>query len=223
MTIKLPLENYYANTINVRGLSIDRKKKILIFNSSIEKFEFGKIARKLTKRLDIDDNIHCAYCGRELRYDQIIYSMIYSKNVGGVKIPQNMLITCKQCDNKKDNMNKFEYLKYINANKKEKMTIKAEVEKSINIYRKERAYKIPRNWIEYINIQEKKLKTDLLKISNKKMILNKDFFEKYKYFMTPIVINNQDYILDGIEIYKIAQKQKLNNIPVVIIENLKIV
>ena len=55
------------------------------------------------------------------------------------------------------------------------------------------------------------------------MILNKDFFEKYKYFMTPIVINNQDYILDGIEIYKIAQKQKLNNIPVVIIENLKIV
>ena len=220
MTIKLPLDN--TNVINIRGLSIDRRKNLVIFDSSIGKFKFNSIMTKLTNKLDVDGNTHCAYCGRELRYDEIVYNLIYPKNLGGIKIPQNMLISCKKCSENKGIMTKFEYLKFLNADKKEKKTIQNKVERSIKFYRKERGYKIPINWLDYVNIQEKKLKKNLLKINEKKLELNKEFFEKYKYFMTPIVINNQDYILDGIEIYKLAQKQKLNIIPVVIIGNLKI-
>lgn len=223
MIIKLPLENYMNNTISIRGLSIDRKKKIFIFNSNIGKFKFGLIMRMLTKKVDIDGNIHCAYCGRILRYDEIVYSRIYPKCVGGVKIPDNMLVTCKRCDKNKGNMTKFEYLEYINSNKKEKLVLQEKVKKSIEFYRKERAYKIPKNWIEYVNIKDEELKTNLVKVNKNRLKLNKEFYDKYKYFITPIVINTQKYILDGIEKYKYAKEQKVKFIPVIIIENLKII
>ncbi len=223
MTIKLPLENC-KNIINIRGLSIDRKKKILIFNHNIGKFKFGQIMRMLTKKVDIDGNIHCSYCGRILRADEIYYNRIYPKEVGGIKIPQNLLLTCKRCNNNKGNMmTKFEYLQFINSNKKQKLELKAKVKESIEFYRKEMAYKIPKNWIEYVNIEQEEIKTSLVKLNNNKLKFEKEFYDKYKYLTTPIVINSQKYLLDGVEKYKLARKQKLNNIPVVIIENLKIV
>ena len=180
--------------------------------------------RMLTKKVDIDGNIHCSYCGRILRADEIYYNRIYPKEVGGIKIPQNLLLTCKRCNNNKGNMmTKFEYLQFINSNKKQKLELKAKVKESIEFYRKEMAYKIPKNWIEYVNIEQEEIKTSLVKLNNNKLKFEKEFYDKYKYLTTPIVINSQKYLLDGVEKYKLARKQKLNNIPVVIIENLKIV
>ena len=222
MTIKLPLENL-PNTINIRGLSLDRKNKKLIFNSSIGSFKYGRIIRLLTRKVELDGNIHCSCCGKVLKNNEIFYNRIYPREVGGIKIPQNMLITCSKCNKNKGNMTKFEYLEYINSNEKQKKVIKQKVKKSMEFYRKERAYKIPKTWIEYININTTELKTKLLKINNKKMLYEKEFYEKYEYFITPIIINTQNYILNGVEKYKIAQKEKLDNIPVIIIENIKII
>ena len=39
------------------------------------------------------------------------------------------------------------------------------------------------------------------------MLYEKEFYEKYEYFITPIIINTQNYILNGVEKYKIAQKE----------------
>lgn len=99
-----------------KGYTFSAKKDIIAFeeNSMLKlkkrPFKFEYIMYDLTYKLK--GKRKCYYCGRVVEPSQITLDHVYAKGLGGPTIPQNMVPSCKKCNEEKENMTPDQFRVY---------------------------------------------------------------------------------------------------------------
>ena len=100
-----------------KGYTFSAKKDIIAFeeNSMLKlkkrPFKFEYIMYDLTYKLK--GKRKCYYCGRVVEPSQITLDHVYAKGLGGPTIPQNMVPSCKKCNEEKENMTPDQFRVYM--------------------------------------------------------------------------------------------------------------
>jgi len=167
----------------------------------------------------------CYYCGEIGLDDEITIDHMYPQDFGGPTITDNMLPSCKKCNGEKGNLNIRQYKKYLKAKTEgDLQECKEEIVRYQRELRKNGKFGIPRSWIS-----EKEV-TDIIVILNlgedyKKHKYQKiaKFYETYKYFQKPIIIDKNGFLLDGFLTLLYAKNNELKNIPTIQLDNVEVI
>lgn len=163
---------------------------------------------------------YCKSCTKELTMDHM-----FPQDLGGPTIPNNLLPACQECNNKKSNLTYSEYIKYrkrkgeVNRNKffiscmKEKEKLK-----------RNKKYQIPEKWIEKKPVSRILLSVDT-EITTRGNRYSKihNFYKKYGFLPKTIVVDKNNFLLDGALILFYAKNEGITNVPVIKLENVEVI
>ena len=68
---------------------------------------------------------------------------------------------------------------------------------------------------EIVNIENIRIKENFINPSNRKMKEREQYYKNHSYFKSVIVLDNNNYLIDGYTTYLLAKKYKFNYITIV--------
>ncbi|MCD3254360.1 HNH endonuclease [Clostridium botulinum] len=74
---------------------------------------YNKIEKLTIQIVKLQNPHRCAYCGRELKRDEITVDHVIPYSKGGKTDFTNLVIACKHCNQKKSNMTLNQYMIFI--------------------------------------------------------------------------------------------------------------
>lgn len=167
----------------------------------------------------------CWYCGRRMKKKEITMDHLYPQYLGGPTIPNNLVPACFECNNDKGILTEEQYRKLISVpkNKREEMKNKlvAENEK----LKMNKGYDLPREWISSKKIDKKILIACFMDESyiGKKYSKIEEFYRNNGKLPYPIVVDRNNYLLDGFLVLMFAKNNNISRIPTIVLENVEIV
>lgn len=196
------------------------KRGVLKFNRNCN---FLSLMYQLTYSLK-NDKI-CPYCGRRMEQNEMTLDHIYPRDLGGPTITNNLLPCCKECNSKKGNLTKEQFLNMLLAEQKgnEEKYLRA-IRKQQEELRKRGEYELPSMWVEKLNIREiQDLYSPHFNYRKTKMYNSiKEYYARYGILKRPILLDRNMIILDEILIYLFAKDRGVKKIPVIILDNVKV-
>lgn len=218
MNIKLPKEfqmksKYGKNVAYVEDGILKMKRKC----------PWRKVMTEIT--YEIYGKTECYYCGKTVSEDEITIDHIYPQDFGGPTISDNMLPSCSKCNVQKGNLDIRQYQKYLKAKKEGNLKeYKEEIAKKQRKIRRNGKFGIPKSWLSEKDI------TDIIVIFNlgedyKKHKYQKiaKFYETYKCFQKPIVIDRNGFLLDGFLTLLYAKNNELRSVPTIQLDNVEVI
>lgn len=166
----------------------------------------------------------CSYCGQEFNTDDMTVDHLYPFSLGGPTIPENLVPTCKKCNQTKSYLTAEEYFKFkmlpINERENFKKQMKNEHEE---ILRKGLCI-TPKDFFteEHIgHIIVPMNMSDPFHNTNYNTIAN--HYKIYKQYKYPIALDRKNYLLDGFYVVVLAKKNKDINLLANKLENVDVV
>lgn len=170
----------------------------------------------------------CYYCNNMLNEEDVTLDHLYPVSTGGISIPENLRISCNDCNTHKGDLTEMEYMKYLeiekNGEKKEtrKFRKRKELEKEKLKYTK--GFDMPQEWITLFSIKHitgKAAKTVDNDIEDKieRYHFIEEFIEKYGHFPNPIIVDKNYVMLNGRLCYQFALEHNISELPAVVLEN----
>lgn len=167
----------------------------------------------------------CCYCKELIPEDEITIDHMYPQEFGGPTITNNMLPSCKKCNNEKGNLNTSQYKAYLKAKKLGRVEgFRKEIKKYQDYTRQFNDFNIPIEWltekriyqlIVVFNMQENYKGKKYQKIAK--------YFETYHHFQKPIIIDKNGFVLDGFLAVMYARNVGLEKLPVIQLENVEVI
>ncbi len=168
--------------------------------------------------------MECYYCHKKEKNLTIDHQ--YPVAFGGVSLTSNMVFACKDCNGRKGNMNEEEFKEWRtlkNKNRRDSYYNSKIGQKTKKIKIKgEYGFDLPHQWISFIDVESIKPLRDLQIRTSKKYKKAYEFVEKNQKIPRPLILSSNYYLLDGYIAYSIAQEFELKNIPVIILNNVKV-
>lgn len=180
---------------------------------------FSDIMYQLTYQMK-GSNV-CGYCKKEKEKNKMTIDHMYSQELGGPTITNNLLPCCKKCNRKKGNLTSKEFREYSKKKQDKKAQYLEKVQRHQEKLKRNRKYHIPIGWIE-----ERKV-SDLVLIwipnySDDRYKKEKTYYEETGMFKKIAIIDKNNKILSGALSYVIAKKMKLKTMPVIYLENVEL-
>ena len=166
----------------------------------------------------------CYYCGKLIEVpSQITLDHIHPVSLGGPTIPQNLLPACRKCNGRKENMTPQQFQAYKNlvddTQRKnflqEYLNVKSFQERWVHI--------LPEEWISETTISDLLVLMDLSDTNTRKYKRIKDYYLRCKQFPKPIIVDSQNFVLDGFTAVLYAKNNKIKKIPTIILENVAVI
>lgn len=205
-----------------------------------EKFNYGNQAKIVDGILKIPSGIgmrefmyrlalankgkKCWYCGKKLKKENIIMDHLYPQDLGGPTIPNNLAPTCPECNHQKGNLTEKQYRNLINAPKNKKRELKSKFIARNESRKMKKGYYLPREWIT-----TKKIDSILVTwfmneaYTGKKYGKIETFYRQYGKLPYPIVVDRNNYLLDGFLVLIFAKNHNISNIPTIVLDNVEVV
>lgn len=166
----------------------------------------------------------CVYCGSPLRRADITLDHRYAKCTGGIDITNNLFCCCFECNLKKANLSHKEYLyyRYISDSKEQKNIFLMNATKKREQSLKKHGFILPNKWVEIQNISSincKKMKI----VRSKKYCRKVEFYKKYKKMPSPIIVDKNNRLLNGLHMIILAKDVGIQEVPVVRLENVELI
>lgn len=184
---------------------------------------FRKVMIKLTYMLKGENR--CYYCGKIFPNEEMTVDHFIPLSFGGPTISENLVPACKTCNGKKRDMTFQQYQRYLQAEKLGETQIRRflfELFKEQEEMRKTKEYIIPKDWIV-----EKPINDIIIndkKVQNYKKYNNYEkYYYKYGIIKNPIVVDRNNFLLDGFLSLMVAEKNGLNTIPTIVLENVEVI
>ena len=160
----------------------------------------------------------CTYCGKKLTQKNSTLDHRYPRDTGGISNTDNLYPCCPKHNSEKGNLTHEEYLKVQRLPKKERKkylnTIARYREKTF----KKIGFVLPKKWVIYEDINKIKYpKKQILR--GKKYHRIVEFYQRYKKIPRPVIVDRNNYILDGYNIIIFANDFRIKKIPVVKLNN----
>jgi len=205
----------------------ETETKIAYIEDGMLKLKLNASFRKVMTEMsyEMKGSKKCCYCNRIVSKDDITIDHIFPQDTGGPTITNNLLPSCKKCNNDKANMTWKQYKKFLilkekNSKKKYIRDIKKRVEKT----KIKKRYQIPQQWLSEIEISKIIASFDLNDdYKGKKYNKIETFYLKYHYLPKPIVVDKNYFLLDGFISLMFAKNYKIRSVPVIVLENVQII
>lgn len=184
--------------------------------------DFERVMYALTYALK--NSNQCFYCSKRLECENATLDHLYPQYTGGITIPNNLEISCPECNVQKGCMTENQYKKWLLLEEKEQKIyldkIKKLQEKNFNVY----GFNLPNRWtieidVSKINSRYKSAK----RFKGEKYYKVERFYRKHKRFPRPIIVDRNYYLLNGAAVYCFALYNKKKKVPTIILENVEII
>jgi len=166
----------------------------------------------------------CWYCGKLLKKEQITMDHLYPQDLGGPTIPNNLAPTCVECNNDKSNLTEKQYrmLRKCTGHKKGQTRERFLAENEERKYKK--GYFLPREWVRIRQTRKILVPWHMNEeYKGKKYNKIETFYQHYGMLPYPIVVDRNNYLLDGFLILMFAKNHNISKVPTVILENIEVV
>lgn len=166
----------------------------------------------------------CWYCGKKLRKEEITMDHLYPQDLGGPTISNNLAPTCSDCNSEKGNLTEKQYRNIIRAPKNKKKEIRSKFLKSNEERKIKRGYFLPDKWIT-----ARKIDTVLVTLlmgetyTGKRYTKIENFYQQYGHLPYPIIVDRNNYLLDGFLVLIFAKNNNLLRVPTIVLENVEVV
>lgn len=158
----------------------------------------------------------CFYCGKEA--NSIDHK--YPQDFGGPTITDNLVPTCKICNNRKANMLEDEYRHYLSLKELYK---RKEYVKSLKQIQEDRRYgtlkDFPKEWISDVRLSVLKINfyiDEPLGVKYKKLL---NHFNNYQKHKNVVVVSANGFVLDGFNTVFIGKQKNRADYLQIILEN----
>ena len=221
MNIELPKEFTYESSKQGYGYAYVDERNILIIKGNISYSRIMHLITYSLKPLQV-----CPYCGEPLKGKKITLDHICPQDRGGPTIPENLLPCCADCNGEKGNMNEAEYQYYRSLPSLEK---KARYKEEIAAYseklKAEKGYEIPQEWLTDLNLKKVNIIVSInfredWRKSNKYQKIKK-MYRMYNHLTYPVIIDRNNVLVDGFYTLMFAEKNGVNNIPIIKLDNVE--
>lgn len=205
-----------------------------------EKFNYGNQAKVVDGVLKIPSGISvrefmyklsvaakgkkCWYCGKKLLKEDITMDHLYPQDLGGPTITNNLAPTCYECNNDKGNLTEKQYRNLISAPKDKRKNIRSKFLERNELNKIKKGYYLPREWIT-----TRKLDNILVtwfmneSYTGKKYSKIETFYRQYGKLPYPVVVDRNNYLLDGFLVLMFAKNNNISQIPAIVLENVEVV
>lgn len=219
MIMDLPKQFYYGG-INQKNYNCVKDGNFKMRRQ----VSFEKIVRDLTFSLKGGKH-KCAYCGEYIEDKKVTIDHLYPQIMGGPTITNNLVPACRKCNSEKTDMTFKEYMQWRTIlTEEERKEFLKELRNQKEEMRRRKEYQIPEEWI-----LKKPITTILLEIrledssQTKKYKKVENFYNEYGYFQKPIVVDKNGFLLDGYNTVIFAKNNCISTIPVIQLDNVKII
>lgn len=166
----------------------------------------------------------CWYCGKKLKKEEITMDHLYPQDLGGPTITNNLVPACSMCNNKKGNLTEQQYRNLLSAPEKKRKEIKSKFIARNEEKKVKKGYYLPKEWITTKKI-DAILVTWLMSESytGKRYSKIETFYKQYGHLPYPIIVDRNNYLLDGFLVLIFAKNNGISKIPTIVLENVEIV
>jgi hypothetical protein len=217
MIIKLPKKFYYTtNNSNSFAYVADG---ILYISGYIN---FEDLMYSLTYTIFGYDK--CRYCGKLLTPADRSLDHIYPRSWGGVSIPNNLLPSCKMCNQNKADMAPYQYNRWLKLETHEE---RREYYKKCHKENSKRAlngkFILPHSWYEDFDVTKLFHDMDFSCLEQFKIDKVNEYYETNHQYNHPIVVSSDNWLLKGKHIIYHAIVHEIKTVPAIVLENVVVI
>lgn len=163
----------------------------------------------------------CVYCGKRLKKFNRTLDHRIPKSIGGVSIVDNLYPTCYSCNSDKAELLHQEYINLLSLNptKGQRKKFLKDVKKEREKLKKKRGFFIYEEWIHYFKVEDIIFKEPEWIVHGNQYNKIAEFYQKYRHFLRPIIVDKDNYLLDGYNIVLFAIENKIKKVPVIRLDN----
>lgn len=212
MFIDLPA-NFRYNKNNSDYAEV--KNGILYMHRSVP---FRKVMYNIT--LCLKNKETCCYCKKPIKKKQLTLDHLYSQDMGGPTIPNNLVPCCEKCNSKKSNLS-FQQYKYLLLMHKRDVELYRElIAEQQELIKKSGKFDLPKGWVSFRSPKNFIVRVDMdKKYKGAKYSKIVAYYEKYGTVQKPIIVDANGFVLDGYTTLMFAKEYGVKKLPVIILEN----
>lgn len=180
---------------------------------------YKKVIHNITFALKGNDICH--YCGKAVQRKDMTLDHMYAQFVGGSTITNNLVPCCAKCNVNKSNLSEKQYQTYLTLKKKEE----GEAYRQL-VYQEQLAIKkgggceLPEEWITVEDVDSFIIRVNLdEEYRGHKRSKIKSYYKEYGTIPKPIIVDKNNFLLDGYIALMFAKEQGLKKIPVIRLDN----
>lgn len=167
----------------------------------------------------------CKYCNKTFKDKKMTMDHMYPQDMGGPTITNNLLPSCQECNNKKSDMTKEQYEKYLEFKKvgKHKAFWK-DLKQYKEFIKKWYEFEIPKEWISKREISSIIVEVrlgDCTKTTQYKKV--ESFYLEYGHIPKPIIVDKNGFLLDGFYSVIYAKNNLITSLPAIELENVEVI
>lgn len=212
MRIDLPKTFRYSKNDNDFA---EVKNGILYLHGNIT---FRNVMHNITYCLK--GNETCFYCGRTVKKKKITIDHLYSQNMGGPTIPNNLAPCCEKCNSEKSNLSYQQFKFFLRLTKKDRDSYRSLIAEQQETIRRKKEYDLPEKWVCYRSTKNFIVRVDMdKKYKGVKYKRIAAYYKEYGAIQKPIVVDKKGFVLDGYTTLMFAKEQGIKKLPVIVLEN----
>ena len=165
---------------------------------------------------------NCVYCGKRLKNIDYTLDHRYPKETGGISITNNLFPCCDICNTAKGNFTHIEYLEILRLSKKEREEAIIHIHEKNDMIIKSIGFKLPSEWITFEKLDNINFRNPKCYSKGKKYSIISDFYSINKKLPRPIIIDNNNVLLQGYNLILFARENEISEIPAIKLENVKL-
>lgn len=217
MRIRLPQSFIYTNRTKNAGAYV--KDDILYVNGYIS---FEDLMYTITYM--VKGYHKCYYCGCELTDKNRTLDHMYPRRWGGISIPENLVPSCKNCNQDKKDMSYDQFMQYRRIkNQKAKEEFYAKCLQANLKVRKRAKFVLNSNWLSVYNIQELLKYMRFNKLEKTKSNNLAAYYRNWGQYTHPIIVSSNGWVFKGRHILHHAKKIKRKSVMAIVLENVVVV
>lgn len=172
----------------------------------------------------INGKKECYYCKGKIPKGKATQDHLYPQGMGGVTITNNLVTACSHCNQSKSDLNEEQFREWqMLDSKKQKRKYEADVRKINEEIKYKKGFYLPDEWISYISIDEiHNLFIDRnTSYDSKKLCKIRSFIQKYGQMPRPLIVSNENILLDGGKLFMAASNMGYKEIPTIVLDNVE--
>ena len=217
MKIRLPESFIYTN--RTKNASAYVKDNILYVNGNVNFEDLMYTITYMVKGYD-----KCYYCGCELTDKNRTLDHMYPRRWGGVSIPENLVPSCKSCNQDKKDMSYDQFMQYrkLKTKKaKEKFYDKC-LQANLKVLKRAK-FVLNSNWLTPYNIQELLRYMKFNQLEKTKSNNLAAYYRNWGQYTHPIIVSSNGWVFKGRHILHHAKKIKRKSVMAIVLDNVVVV
>ena len=213
MRIRLPQSFIYTN--RAKNISAYVKDDILYVSGYISFEDLMYTITYMVKGYD-----KCYYCGCELTDKNRTLDHMYPRRWGGISIPENLVPSCKNCNQDKMDMSYDQFMQYRKLKTKqykEEFYNKC-LQENLRV-RKQAKFVLDSEWLSVYDIQEllKYMKFDQLEKTKSNNLAA--YYRNWGQYTHPIIVSSNGWVFKGKHILHHAKRINRKSVMAIVLDN----